>query len=248
MLKTVIVEDELSSQETLQNYLEAYCSGIEVVGLAANIEEGKKVIEATKPDLVFLDVEMPFGTGFDLLESLEEVTFQTVFVTAFSHYAIRAIQYSASNYILKPIDIDELVAAVDKVKKEDPHKIDATSILLQNIRSSQQQETKVVLPVIDGFEVIQAQEVIHCKSEDNFTLFTLENGQQLMICRTLKFYQEILEPLGFLRIHKSHLINLERVRKYIKGSGGFVVMSNGAELPVSPKQKSLLIERLAGNS
>jgi len=248
MLKTVIVEDELSSQETLQNYLEAYCSEVEVVGLAANIEEGKKVIEATQPDLVFLDVEMPFGTGFDLLESLQEVTFQTVFVTAFSHYAIRAIQYSASNYILKPIDIDELVAAVDKVKKADPPKIDATSILLQNIRSSQQQETKVVLPVIDGFEVIQAQEVIHCKSEDNFTLFTLENGQQLMICRTLKFYQEILEPLGFLRIHKSHLINLERVRKYIKGSGGFVVMSNGAELPVSPKQKSLLIERLAGGS
>ena len=247
MLKTVIVEDEASSQETLNNYLKEYCPDVEVVGLAANIEDGKKLIEEVHPDLVFLDVEMPFGTGFDLLESLGKIQFQTIFVTAFSNYAIRAIQYSASNYILKPIDIDELIAAVEKVKKQDASKINATSILLENMRNSRQQETKIVLPVIEGFEIIQAQEVIHCQSDDNFTRFNLENKQKLMICRTLKYYQEILEPLGFLRIHKSHLVNLERVRKYIKGSGGFVVMSNGAELPVSPRQKPILIERLAGS-
>ena len=247
MLKTVIVEDEASSQETLKNYLTAYCPDVKVVGLAANIEEGKAIIDEVQPDLVFLDVEMPFGNGFDLLEALDKIEFQTIFVTAFSHYAIRAIQYSASNYILKPIDIDELIAAVKKVKNQDVNKVNTTSILLQNMRASMHQETKIVLPVIDGFEIIQAQDVIHCQSDDNFTLFTLENGDKLMICRTLKYYQEILEPLGFLRIHKSHLVNLDRVRKYIKGSGGFVVMSNGAELPVSPRQKSVLIERLAGS-
>lgn len=244
MLKTIIVEDEVASQETLMNYLSQYCNGVEVVGIAGNIEEGGKLIGMHDPDLVFLDVEMPFGNGFDLLESMREIRFQTIFVTAFSHYAIRAIQYSASNYILKPIDIDELVAAVDKVIAQNTDEINPTSILLENLRSTQKQKTKIVLPVLDGLEIARAEDIVHCEADDNFTRFTFEEGQKMMICRTLKYYQEILEPLGFIRIHKSHLINADKVRKYIRGKGGMVMMTNGDDLPVSPSKKSLLLEQL----
>ena len=244
MLRTIIIEDETSSQETLHNYLNQYCSDVKVVALAANIKEGKSAIELHDPDLVFLDVEMPYGNGFDLLESMDQINFQTVFVTAFSHYAIRAIQYSASNYILKPIDIDELINAVEKVKNQDKSSLNSTKILLENIKNTTKQATKIVLPVLDGLEIIQARSIIYCEASDNFTKFIMDDGQKFMICRTLKHYQEILEPLGFLRIHKSYLINMEHIRKYVKGKGGFTIMSNQEELPVSPAQKNTLIGKL----
>ena len=213
--------------------------------MAENIKEGKVAIETHQPDVVFLDVEMPFGNGFDLLESLDRIDFETIFVTAFSHYAIQAIQCSASNYILKPIDIDELVAAVEKVKQQQSKKYSTTRILLENIQNHHKQNTKIVLPVMEGLEIIQAREIIYCEADDNFTRFHLDQGKPMMICRTLKFYQNILEPLGFLRIHKSHMINLEKVRKYFKGKGGYVVMENQEELAVSPSKKSLLIDQLS---
>lgn len=247
MLRAVIIEDEIASQKALKNYLKQYCNDVEVLGIAGNISEGKEIIEKHKPDLVFLDVEMPFGNGFDLLESLDEISFQTIFVTAFSQYAIRAIQHSASNYILKPIDIEELISAVAKVKKQDHQKVNSTRILLENIQLVQKQKTKIVLPVLDGLEIIRAEEIIHCEAHDNFTRFVLRNGEKLLICRTLKYFQEILEPLGFLRIHKSHLINLEHVTKYLKGKGGFVSMSIGIEIPVSPNKKAELLSFLNPN-
>lgn len=244
MLKAVVVEDEISSRETLINYLNDYCADVKVMGEAANIQEGKKAIEQHQPDIVFLDVEMPFGNGFDLLESLEEIHFETIFVTAFSHYAIQAIQHSASNYILKPIDIDELVAAVEKVKKQGSSTLNTTNILLENLKNSHRQATKIVLPVLEGLEIIKAEDIVHCEAQDNFTKFFMQDGKTMLICRTLKHYQQSLEPLGFLRVHKSHVINIEHIKKYAKGKGGFVVMSNGAELPVSPNKKNDLLKLL----
>ncbi|MDN5204689.1 LytTR family DNA-binding domain-containing protein [Fulvivirgaceae bacterium BMA10] len=245
MLRAIIIEDEASSRETLRNYLSQYCADVSLLAEAGNIQDGKTAIEIHNPDIVFLDVEMPFGNGFDLLESLDEINFEIIFVTAFSHYAIRAIQFSASNYILKPIDIDELVAAVDKVKNGSQDNHSATKILLENLRNTQLQATKIVLPVLEGLEIIQAQDIIHCEANDNFTRFHLHNGKPLMICRTLKYYEKMLEPLGFMRTHKSHLINLEKIRKYVKGKGGYVIMSNDAELAVSPNKKAMLLEKLA---
>ena len=244
MIKAVIVEDELSSRETLRNYLNNYCPDVQVMAEAANIQEGKTAIETHRPELVFLDVEMPYGNGFDLLESLDEIFFDTIFVTAFSHYAIQAIQHSASNYILKPIDIDELVAAVEKVKDSSTQDVNTTNVLLENLKTTDKQSTKIVLPVLDGLEIIKAEHVVHCEANDNFTKFHLQDGRNMLICRTLKHYQQVLEPLGFVRIHKSYLINLEKLTKYIKGKGGYVMMSSGAELPVSPTKKALLLDHL----
>ena len=216
---------------------------MEVLAECANINEGKAAIEEHAPALVFLDIEMPFGNGFDLLESINDIRFETIFVTAFSHYAIKAIQHSAANYILKPIDIDELIQAVDKVlagKSE----INTTAILLDNLKTKQQQETKIVLPVLEGLEVIKAKEVVHCEAHDNFTKFYLENGESKLICRTLKHYTELMEPLGFMRVHKSHLINVDKITKYIKGKSGYVQLSNEDQVPVSPVKKEKLLQQL----
>ncbi|MEL6535550.1 MAG: LytTR family DNA-binding domain-containing protein [Bacteroidota bacterium] len=246
MLRCIIVEDEAAGQEALVNYLGEYCPQVEVAGVASQITEGKAMIEQHQPDLVFLDVEMPRGNGFDLLASLDHVTFQTIFVTAFSHYALRAIQYSAAHYILKPIDIEELVAAVDKVAQQikTQASVSSTQILLENIHITQKQKTKIVLPVMEGLEIIRAEEILYCEAQDNFTLFHLVEGGTQLICRTLKHYQSILEPLGFLRIHKSFLVNLENVTKYTKGKGGYVTLSNQRELPVSASKKNELLGQL----
>ncbi len=247
MLKAIVVDDEKASRATLRNYLREYCSEVNVVAEASNIGEAKVEIAKHDPGLVFLDVEMPFGNGFDLLESLDKIDFEVVFVTAFSHYALKAIQYSACHYLLKPVDIEELVAAVERVFDEKHAFHDSTKVLLENIRTSQKQKTKVVLPIINGFEVVEAEEIVFCKAEENFTRFLLNSGREVMICRALKYYQDILEPLDFLRIHKSYLINLQHVRKYNKGRGGDVTMVNEAELPVSPTKKDALLDYFLRN-
>lgn len=244
MLKSVIIEDELISRETLKGYVEKYCDGVEVVAEGGNVEEGLAVIQEHQPDIVFLDVEMPYGNAFDLLEKVPEINFETIFVTAYSNYAVEALNYSASYYILKPVDIDELVKAVDKVKEEHSKKSFSmhTKVLVENLQNASNQKKKIVLPVIDGFEVVEVQEIIRCQANDNFTDFFLVNGSKKLICRTLKHYDEILSELGFMRVHRSHLINMDYVKGYKKGKGGQVTMSDGSMVDVSPTKKDDFLE------
>lgn len=246
-LKTIIVEDEETSRETLRNYLNKYCEGIEIIAECTNIKEGEKAIVELEPDLVFLDVEMPFGNAFDLLEQLKTINFKIIFVTAYSQYAIKAINYSASYYILKPIDIDELEKAVEKVRNdlEIESNIDSTvqtKVLLENIRATQNQQKKIILPVLDGFEVVSVNEIIKCEANDNFTNFYLLNGEKKVICRTLKFYDDVLSDSGFLRVHRSHLINTQYIKSYKKGKGGVVVMTDGSHVDVSASKKQGLLD------
>jgi two-component system, LytTR family, response regulator len=247
-LKAVIIDDEEASRDTLKNYLTKYCPEVEVMDLADSVKTGIKLIEKHQPDILFLDVEMPHGNAFDLLEQVKEPTFETVFVTAFSHYALKALNLSAAYYILKPVEIDELINAVTKIKiqKEQKDKSkDAfhTKILIENIQTANKQLQKIVLPMMEGFEVIQVKDVIRCEANDNFTDFSLMDGRKLMICRTLKFYEELLEEFDFFRIHKSHLINIQHVKKYLKGKGGQVVMSDSSTVDVSPNKKEDLLKR-----
>ena len=243
-LRAIIVEDERASRETLLSYLEKYCPDVEVVGMADTVKSGVIAIREHKPELVFLDVEMPYGNAFDLLEEIGEVNFQSIFVTAYSHYAIKALNYSASYYLLKPIDIEELIAAVDKVKENissGAHELH-TRILIDNLKTLNRQNKKVVLPVLDGFEVVEVHEIIRCQANGNFTDFHLKDGTKKMICRTLKFYDELLSDLGFIRIHKSHLVNMEYIVGYKKGKGGQVSMKNGDMVDVAPSRKKELLK------
>lgn len=243
-LKAIVVDDELASRETLQNYLQKYCPDIEVSGLAEDVNQAIALINKHKPDVVFLDIEMPFGNGFDLLEKIGDHQFETIFVTAFSEYALKAIQVSASNYLLKPVSIDELIGAVEKVQKNISGQKDHlnTKILIENSGLANRQLHKIVLPTLEGFEVVVLKDVSFCEAEDNFTRFHLANGSKKLICRTLKFYEELLSGFDFIRIHKSYLINRHFVSRYMKGKGGQVALSTGEELDISPARKQEFLD------
>ena len=244
-MNVIIVDDEQDRKEILSNYLSKYCPQVTVKATANSVKTGLKAIALHSPEIVFLDIEMPYGNGFDLLDQAGDFQFETVFVTAYDNYAIQALNQSAAYYLLKPIDIDELITAVNKIVTE-KSKSDYTQhakILLENIQNNKDQKRKIMLPTLEGFELITICEIIYCKAQDNFTEFHLSNGKKLLICKTLKYFEEILDQYNFLRIHRSHLINLNEITKYTKGKGGFVTLSNSIELEVSSTKKKELLER-----
>lgn len=241
-MKAVIIDDEKDSREILAKYLKKYCPNITVCGFGKSVDTGLEEIKKHNPDIVFLDIEMPYGNGFDLLDKFEKINFETVFVTAFDNYAIPALNQSAAYYLLKPIDIDELIKAVEKICSERTEKnyIQHARILLENKKVGAQQ--KIMLPTLEGFDIINIDSILYCEAADNFTKFYLEGGQALLICRTLKYFEEVLNEHRFLRIHRSYLINPDFVIRYSKGKGGYVTMKNNMELEVSPTKKKEFLE------
>lgn len=243
MLKAVVVEDEKASRETLVSYINKYCENVTVVGEGENVQTGLAAIKRCKPDIVYLDIEMPFGNGFDLLEQVEDINFETIFVTAYSNYAIKAFNSSAAFYLLKPVDIEELIEATVSVSKSIVAQKDKlhTKVLLENIQSENKQLTKLVLPTLEGFEIVKVNEIIRCKADDNYSEIYLTSGQKFVISKTLKFYEDLLKEMDFVRVHKSHLINIQYVKKYTKGKGGFATMNDGAEIEVSSSKKETFL-------
>ncbi|MFD2915695.1 LytR/AlgR family response regulator transcription factor [Psychroserpens luteus] len=238
-LKSIIVEDEETSRKILRNYLNKYCPNVEVLGEAANVEEALVLIRNTELDLVFLDVEMPYGNAFDLLDKVGDVNFETVFVTAYNHYAIDALNAHASYYLMKPISIDELIKAVDYVTeirtKEDALQDQVLVPKMNTVNG------KITIPQQDGFEVLQTADIMYCKADDNYTEIYLNNNKKKLVSKTLKYFEDALTESGFARVHKSYLVNVNEVTKYIKGKGGSVVLSNGKEIMVSASKKSDLL-------
>lgn len=237
-LQAIIVEDEANSREILSNYMAKYCPDVNLMGEAASIEEARKLVLNNDIDLVFLDVEMPFGTGFDFLDQLPDRTFETVFVTAYNQYAIDALNNHAAYYLMKPINIDELIKAVDYVKeirqKEDALEDQVLKPKLNKV------EGKITLPQQDGFQILNVSDILYCKADDNYTEIYLEN-KKILVSKTLKYFEEALTEFAFARIHKSYLVNVNEVVKYKKGKGGSVVVSNGKELLVSAAKKKQLL-------
>lgn len=237
-LKAIIVEDEQISRDILRNYLTKYCKNVEVVGEASNIDEAYVLIQQNELDLVFLDVEMPFGNAFDLLDKIENRTFETVFVTAYDHYAIDALNNHASYYLLKPISIDELIKAVEHVTNIKEKENQLQNSVLQPKQPSV--DGKITLPQQDGFEVVNVNDILFCKADDNYTEIYFENTKKL-ISKTLKYVEGVLEEYPFARIHKSYLVNVNAIVKYKKGKGGSVILSNGKEIMVSASKKGNLL-------
>lgn len=241
MMKAVIIDDEKDSRQILSNYIAKYCPDVKVSGFGESVATGLAEIQKHQPDIVFLDIEMPHGNGFDLLDQVGNVTFETIFVTAFDNYAIQALNQSAAYYLLKPIDIDGLVKAVEKIKKEraEGNYIQHARVLSDNRKSGPQ---KIMLPTMEGFEIVAIDKIVYCEAADNFTRFFFENGAPLMICRTLKYFEDILREHKFLRIHRSYLINPEYVVRYSKGKGGYVTMKDNKELEISPARKNAFLD------
>ncbi|MFL0062102.1 LytR/AlgR family response regulator transcription factor [Tenacibaculum maritimum] len=237
-LHAIIVEDEEVSRQILKNYIKKYCPNIKVLGEAGTIEEAYKLIQQNTLDLVFLDVEMPYGNAFDLLEKVENRTFETIFVTAYDHYAIEALNNNASYYLLKPISIDDLIKAVSIVteicEKEYQLKDEVLAPQKECIKG------KITLPQQDGFEVLDVNEILFCKADDNYTEIYMREKKKL-VSKTLKYFEEALKDYPFVRVHKSYLVNVNTITKYKKGKGGSVLLSNGQEITVSSSKKAKLL-------
>ncbi|MFD1161773.1 MULTISPECIES: LytR/AlgR family response regulator transcription factor [Hwangdonia] len=238
-LTSIIVEDEETSRQILKNYLKKYCPNVTVLGEAENVEEALVLIRNNDLDLVFLDVEMPYGNAFDLLDKVGDINFETVFVTAYNHYAIDALNAHASYYLMKPISIDELIKAVDYVTE-----IKTKEEALQNqvlVPKTNTVNGKITIPQQNGFEVINTSDILYCKADDNYTEIYLNTNKKKVVSKTLKYFEDILKDSGFARVHKSHLVNVNEVVKYMKGKGGSVILSNGKEIMVSASKKSALL-------
>ncbi|WP_375241088.1 LytR/AlgR family response regulator transcription factor [Polaribacter sp.] len=237
-LNAIIVEDEEISRDIIRNYLSKYCPNVNLLGEASNIEEGYNLINKHNLDLVFLDVEMPFGNAFDLLEKIENRTFEVIFVTAYDHYAIEALNNNASYYLLKPISIDQLIKAVNTVLEIKQKEQQLQNKILET--KSIAVHGKITIPQQDGFEILDVSDIIFCKADDNYTEIHLSNSKKL-VSKTLKHFEGILKEYTFARIHKSYLVNVNAIIKYKKGKGGSVIVSNGKEILVSASQKSNLL-------
>ncbi|MBT8235444.1 MAG: LytTR family DNA-binding domain-containing protein [Bacteroidia bacterium] len=237
-LRAILIEDEANSREILRNYLSKYCPDVGLLGEASSIQEGLTLIDVHDPDLVFLDVEMPFGNAFDLLDQLPERSFETVFVTAYDHYAKDALNNQAAYYLTKPISIEELIKAVALVKEiREKESVLHDTVLPATIT---QVQGKLTLPQLDGFIVLNTNEILYCKADDNYTEIFLAEKKHLA-SKTLRYFEEALEAYPFARIHKSFLVNVNEIVKYHRGKGGSVVLSNGKEIQVAASRKKELL-------
>ncbi|MCF8368970.1 MAG: LytTR family DNA-binding domain-containing protein [Bacteroidales bacterium] len=245
-IKTIIVDDEQDAVNFIQSIIQEYCPKLEIVGTANSAKEASKLIIDKTPELVFLDVEMPKASGFDLLANFPDHTFDVIFVTAFNHYAIKAIKFSAVDYILKPININEFIKAVDKVVDygaAQNKRHDKFTALLENLRTSL--PGKLAIPTSEGMEYLNTQEIIRVEADRSYSWFFLVNNRKILVSRNLKEYQELLSDRNFFRTHNSHLINLEFVKKYIRQEGGAVELSDGSQVPISRGKRDLFLLQMA---
>jgi two-component system, LytTR family, response regulator len=240
MIQVVIVDDEAHCVNRLTELLARHhADEIEMLGSFSTVEDGVKAIERLKPGLIFLDVQIHDKTGFDLLKELGKADFDVVFTTAFEKFAVQAFKFSALDYLLKPVDSEELAAAVSKFKaKQSMNETSAKlDILFHNLKTLQSGTKKICVPVATGFTFIEVAEIVRCESEINYTTLFLKDKKKLVVAKTLKEFEEMLSELNFFRVHNSHLINLNYIKSYNKGKGGFVTLTDNSEIEVSTRRK-----------
>lgn len=244
MIKTLIIDDEKHCCDGLEWLIKTYCPFIEVAAICHNGESGIKAIEKEQPQLIFLDVEMPDMSGFQMLEDLPVINFDIIFTTAYNQYAIRAIRFGALDYLLKPVDKDDLQMAIDAhLKRTQRDSLKQLNALLTHIRKSNDLSfQKIAFPTLHGYELVPLNNIMACESSSNYTNIHLNNGKRMLVSRTLKEIEEMLDMPPFFRIHNSFLVNLQYAVRYIKGEGGFLVLSDDLTVPVSRNKKSELLE------
>ena len=248
MLKAVVIDDEELARDTLKHLIKAHCPQIELVGEGDDVPGAVKLIHRTKPDLVFLDVEMPGYTGLQLLEFFdpEQIDFQIVFVTAYSEYAIQAFELSAIDYLLKPIQIKRLQEAVEKVihRQEDQHK-ERMAALRVNL-SDNEEDQKIALPISTGLLFVPIRELLYLKADGSYTEIYLSNSSKLVVSKKLIEFEKLLPPIRrFFRTHRSYLVNLRRIKQFVRGDGGYLIMEDEQEIPISREKKNELSDALA---
>jgi two-component system LytT family response regulator len=246
MIKALIIEDEQKSRDVLMKIIEKSCPEVKVVGNASNVTEGVDLIKSLKPDLVFLDITMPDGSGFDLLEQVADQKFDLIFATASNSHAIRAFKYSACDYLLKPIDVEELRNAVLRVVKRKTESPDMGNLnfLIQQLKRSDDNFQKITLPTGNAYEIINLKDIVRCEADGSYTYFYLVDKRKLMVSASLKHYEELLPEQDFIRVHHHNLINMNHVVRFLKEDGGYAVMSDGSKIEISRRKKDQFMERL----
>jgi len=246
-LITVIIDDEPDAVEFIYSIIGEYCPGLEVCGKAHNIKDGVNLINEIKPELVFLDVEMPNGTGFDLLTNFPQKDFDVIFITAFNHYAIKAIKFSAVDYILKPINIHEFIESVNRVLlKRETSSISMNEnfeSLLENLRTTH--PTRLVIPTSDGREYLNPKDIIRIEADRSYSWFFINDKRKILVSKHLKEFQDLLNDRNFFRPHNSHLINLDFVKKFVRHDGGYIEMTDGSQIPISRNRKDLFLAHMS---
>ncbi|RFS24766.1 DNA-binding response regulator [Chitinophaga silvatica] len=248
-IKAIIVDDEQHCIDALQTMLQKKCPGVEVIGSAKSVKEAKELIDERAPDLVFLDVEMPYQNGFELLKQFEKVNFEVIFTTAYEQYALKAIKFNALDYLLKPFSIKELQDALDKSRDKKSNKVkeggqqSPMDVFLQNMKTLQQSHKKIALPTINGLVFMPVQNIVRCESTGNYTRIFFTDKKNLMVSRPLKEFEELLSDVDFFRVHNSHLINMQQMQSYIQGEGGFALMSDGTQVEVSRRRKAEFLKK-----
>jgi two-component system LytT family response regulator len=244
MLKAVIIDDEIDAVNSIELIINEYCNNVIVVGKAYSASEGKNIILSEKPDLVLLDIEMPRGNGFDMLEMIPNRDFDIIFITAYNNWAIKAFKYNAIDYVLKPIDIDDFVSAVKKVEKTNTNTsksdIDKYKELLNDI--SNKTLNKIAISTSEGIEYIDIERIIRFEGDGSYSKVYIKDQQYILVSKNLKEFQELLEDKNFFRTHNSHFINLGFVKKYVMKDGGHIEMKDSSIVPISRRKKEAFVE------
>ena len=244
MIKAILIDDEVHCVDTLNMLIHDFCPEVEVMEQCMSAKQGLAAVKKHHPDLVFLDIEMPIMNGFEFLEHFTDIPFSVIFTTSYDQYAIKAIRFSALDYLLKPIDPKELITAVQKVQEQ---KLRPSSeqfrMLIDHVHNKGNKITRVAVPTSEGFELIPAEEIIYCEADDNYTRLFLKNKKKIIACRTLKEVEEQLADFAsFIRVHHSYMVNLNEVNKYVRGEGGYLIMSDGTTVNVSRSRKDALMK------
>ncbi|HEX4851054.1 MAG TPA: LytTR family DNA-binding domain-containing protein [Puia sp.] len=247
MIRTIIVDDEPRGLNTLNKLLQEYCPELKIVAACADAESAKEKVLQMDPQLAFLDISLPEKTSFDLLSELGEVNFEIIFVTAHNQYAIQAFQFSAIDYLMKPIDEDLLINAVKRAER----RIAANTVnhdvstFLHNVQKTQvPQEMKLCIPSLKGFQVVEIKDILFCEASGSYTNFYFDNKNFVCTAKAIHEYESLLQDAGFVRIHKSYLVNLRHIKEYLRGEGGSVILSNGKELEVSRRKKEFFLDSM----
>lgn len=249
-IRTIIIEDEINAMRALENMLSVHCPDVKIIATADSVGEGVKLIKANSLDLLFLDVNLPDGTGFEILKKVNKHPFKVVFITAYDEYALQAIKMCALDYLMKPVKPEDLTGAIKKVQNalENEEKYNTTiETCIENYKSTGQQK-KIIINTSDNMHVIEIQNILRCEASENYSNIHLTNANPIIVAKTLKEFEEMLAPLGFFRIHQSHLINLRFVASYEKKSGGHARLNNNIRLPVSKRRKEGFLKALEAST
>ena len=243
MLRTIIIDDEAHVRESLTEMLKIHCPNVKVVGEAEGVKTGVKSILKRHPDLILLDIKMKDGTGFDLLEKIDNIDFNIIFITAYDQYAIKAIKFSALDYLLKPVESVELVEAVNKAESITVNEVNTQlSTLATNLQTDDQSKKNIILKTFDNIYLVKVRDIEYIESDSRYSTVYLESGEKVIVSTTLKYYHELLKDFGFYRVHKSFLIKLAHISRFEKAEGGYVVLNGDRRVPVASRKREELLE------